>query len=52
MNREYNCGIITSSTFVLLLVGVVWKVNGTPPTSTPQGVKTVGEIKLKISNIN
>ena len=31
---------ITGSTFVLL--GVVWKVNGRPSTSTPRGTKTSG----------
>ena len=42
----------TSSTFVLLVVGVVWKVNWRPPTSTPRGAKTSGGIELKIGRIN
>ena len=42
--------VITSSTFVLLVVGVVWKVNGRTPTSTPPpgGAKTSWGIELKI----
>ena len=36
----------------MLLAGVVWKVNGRPPTSTPQGANTIGGIELKIGRIN
>ena len=32
----------TSSTFVLLVDGVLWKVKGRPPTSTPVESKLVG----------
>ena len=44
---------ITSSTFVLQVVGVVRKVNGRPPTSTPwsHGAKKYCGIKLKIGSI-
>ena len=44
----------TSSTFVLLVVGVVWKVNRWPSTSTPRGAQTSmgGGIELKIGGIN
>ena len=37
---------------MLVVVGVVWKVNGRPPTSTPCGAKTSGGIELKIGRIN
>ena len=39
---------------MLLVVGVVWKVNGRPPTSTPVEPKLVGggAIVLKIGMIN
>ena len=34
------------------LVGVVWKVNGRPSTSTPHGANTIGGNELKIGRIN
>ena len=37
---------------MLLVVGVVWKVNGRPQTSTPVEPKLVGGIELKIGGIN
>ena len=43
---------ITSSTFVLLVVGVVWYANGRHPTSTPVEPKLGGGIGLKIGRIN
>ena len=48
---NYN---ITGSTFVfvLLVVGVVWKVNVRPLTSTPRGAKTSRGIELQIGRIN
>ena len=43
--------MITSRTFVLAVVGVVWKVSGRPPTSTPVEPTLLG-IKLKFCIIN
>ena len=37
---------------MLLVVGVVRKVNGRPSTSTPRGAKISGGIELKIGRIN
>ena len=48
VNRE----LITSSTFVRLVLGVVWKVNVRPPNFDPRGAKTSGGIELKIGRIN
>ena len=38
--------------YVLLVVGVVSKFNGRPPTSTSRGAKTSKGIELKIGQIN
>ena len=43
---------ITSSTFEMLVVGVVWKINGRPQFRPPVEPKLVGGIELKNATIN
>ena len=51
--NEYDgATVITSNKFVLLVVGVVWRVNGIPPTSNLRGANTIWGIELKIGRVN
>ena len=46
--RQNSCKFDHITTIpTTLVVGVVWKVNGRPPTSTRHAAKTSGRIELK-----